>query len=48
MNILRLGNNRDVTVDCWRVLEHYQYWAGHWYDEVIAKCPLSEIKPYKE
>lgn len=29
-------DNGDVTVDCWCVLEHYQYWTQHWDDEIIA------------
>ena len=38
----------DVTLDCWCVLEHYQYWAQHRDDEVVAWCKLSDIKTYKE
>ena len=41
-------DNGNVTVDCWRVLEHYQYWAQHWDNKVIAWCKLSDIEPYKE
>ena len=41
-------DNGDVTTDCWCVLEHYQYWAQHRNDEVVAWCKLSDIKPYKE
>ena len=45
---LVIESNGDVSCDCWCVLEHYQYWAQHRQDEVIAWCPLSEIEPYKE
>ena len=41
-------DNGNVTVDCWCVLEHYQYWAQHRDDEIIAWCKISDIKPYKE
>ncbi len=41
-------DNGDVSVDCWCVLEHYQYWAQHRDDEVVAWCKLSDIEPYKE
>ena len=38
----------EVTVDCWCVVDHYQYWAQHRDDEVVAWCPISEIEPYKK
>lgn len=40
--------DRDTTCDVWAILEHYQYWEHHRYDEVVAWCPLSDIEPYKE
>ena len=40
--------NGDITYDCWCMLEHYQYWAQHRHDEILAWCPMNEIKPYKE
>lgn len=40
--------NSVVSVDCWCVLEHYQYWTRHRDNEVVAWCKLSEIEPYKE
>ena len=41
-------DNGNITVDYWCVLEHYQYWAQHRDDEIMAWCKLSDIEPYKE
>jgi hypothetical protein len=38
----------EVTVDCWCVVDHYQYWAQHRDDEIVAWCSISDIEPYKE
>ena len=45
---LIIEDNGNVTTDCWCVLEHYQYWAQHRDDEVVAWCPINEIEPYRK
>ena len=39
--------NGIIATDCWRIFPNTSYWEYRNKFDVIAWCPLSDIKPYK-